>query len=231
MVKLSHGANRCYVFDIRTPNEKEKKEMATTSKTSNKKVIVTGDDINPTLFGSFAGVVGSSLEYEFKVWLEACDLMARNIVSVRGMKATLEKTFAEVGALPTLTTSSVAYWGKAKALYSLKGGQQYALKDLFRLAREAASANNGKKGALTFDKAIEGKTIAQVRGATPSQTAQKKKAHHKKGKGATDIKITDTESLAKTLIKAIEKGGKLSDSTLDALTEALNTLIMEEVAA
>ena len=195
------------------------------------KTIVTGDDINPSLYGSFAGVVGGSLEGEMKVWLEGCDLMARNIVSVRGMKATLEKTFVEVGVLPTLTTSSVAYWGKAHALYSLEGGKKYTLKDLLRLARETASANNGKKGAATFDKAIEGKTIDQVRKATPTQGAQKKKAHHKKGKGAKDVKITDTESLAKALVKAIEKGGKISDATLDALAEAINALMMEEVAA
>ncbi len=225
MVKFSH-ARRCgYLFDNRTVKKKDKK-MATT-----KKVIVTGDDINPTLDKAFSAVVGGSLESEMKVWLEGCDLMHRNIVSVRGMKATLEHTFATVGVLPTLTTSSVAYWGKAHALYMAKGGDKQTLKELLRLAREASSANNGKKGKPTFDKAIEGKSFDEIRNATPTQSAQKKKAHHKNGKGAKDVKITDTESLAKTLIKAIEKGGKISDATLDALADAINGLMMEEVAA
>ena len=209
------------------------KKTATTSKKNMKKVIVTGDDINPSLGKSFAGVVGGSLEGELKVWIEGCDLMARNIVSVRGMKATLENTFSTVGVLPTLTTSSVAYWGKAYALYLLEGGKDKTLKELLRLAREVASVNNGKKGAVTFDKAIEGKTVAQVRKATPSQGEQKKrKAHHNTGKPAKDIKITDTETLAKTLLKAIEKGGKISDATLEALADALNLLMVEgDVAA
>lgn len=204
-----------------------------TAKTSKKvtKVIVTGDAVNTTLENKFASVVGGSLEGEMKVWLEGVDLMARNIVSSRGMKATLEKTFAEVGVLPTLTTSSVDYWGKAHALYLLEGGKEKTLKELLRLAREGARANNGKKGAKTFDKAIEGKTFDEVRKATPTQADAKKKAHHKNGKGAKDIKITDTESLAKALVKAIEKGGKISDATLDALADAINGLMMEEVAA
>jgi hypothetical protein len=200
--------------------------MATTLKA--KKVIVTGDDINPALGKSFAGVVGGSLEGEMKVWLEGCDLMARNIVSVRGMKATLENTFNTVGVLPTLTTSSVAYWGKAFALRSLKGGETKTLKELLRLAREVASKNNGKNKALTFDKAIEGKTIEAVRKETPSASQQTRKAHHN-GKPAKDVKITDTETLAKALIKAINKGGKVSEATMDELIEVLNAITWEDV--
>jgi hypothetical protein len=193
-----------------------------------KKVVVTGDEINSTLGKAFAGVVGGSLEGELKVWLEGVDLMARNIVSVRGMKATLEDTFEKVGVLPTLTTSSVQYWGKAKALYDLDGGKNLTLKELLRLAREASSEFNGKEGKPNFAKAIEGKSVAQVRKATPSQGAQKRKAHHKDNKKGADkaqVEILDTETLAKTLIKAIEKGGEISDSTLEELVDALNSLI------
>jgi hypothetical protein len=197
--------------------------------TSSKKVVVTGDDINPTIGKAFAGVVGGSLEGELKVWLEGVSLMARGVVTVRGMKATLEDTFEKVGVLPTLTTSSVQYWGKAHALYTLEGGKAKSLKELLRLAREVSSANNGKDGAPTFAKAIEGKTLDAVRKATPTQGAQKKKAHHK-GEKVSTVKVS-AEELAQTLIKALAKGAKISDATLESLADALNALMVEDIAA
>lgn len=201
-----------------------------------KKIVITGDDVNPAIVKTFNAVVGGSLEGEMNAWLEGCDLMHRNIVSVRGMKASLEDTLENVGALPTLTTSSVAYWGKAYALRQLPGGEKKSLKELLRLAREAAAVFNGRKDEATgkksetFDKAIEGKTIEQVRKATPTQSQRKRVAHHNTG-NAKGAEITDTETLAKALVKAIEKGGKISDATLEALSVAVNSLIEKELAA
>lgn len=192
-----------------------------------KKVVVTGDDINPMLSSSFAGVVGGSLEGELKVWLVGVDLMARNIVSVRGMKATLEDTFERVGVLPTLTTSSVQYWGKAHALYLLEGGSSKTLKELLRLAREASSHFNGKDKKQTFAKAIEGKTIEAVRKATPTQGAQKRKAHHKGEK--VSVPSGGINELIKALDKALKgkRGGAINLEALEALAETINEVMFE----
>lgn len=203
---------------VKNPNSKHSQKLQ-----------VTGDEVNPTLEVMFENVVGGSLEGEFVVWLEGVHAMEKNLVSVRGMKATLDATFEKVGTLPTLTTSSVQYWGKAYAIFNLEGGKSLTLKELLRLAREASSHFNGKDKKKTFAKAIEGATAESLRKATPSQGAQKRKAStasNGKGKGKGSKVVEDTkasaEDLAKVLIKALEKGEKISEKTLDALTEAIN---------
>lgn len=203
--------------------------------TSSKKVIVTGDDINPTMDKAFAGVVGGSLESERLAWLEGCDLMARNVVSIRGMKATIENTHQNVGTLPTLTPASVQYWGKMKALHDIEGGSKKSLKELLRLAREVSAVANGKKGAPTFDKAIEGKTIEAVRKATPTAHAKRKAST------ASNTKVTDKKGKGEsvdTLIKALNtallegRGGKPTYEALEELANTINTYMydMEAVA-
>lgn len=216
--------------------------MATTTSkktvSSTKKMIVTGDEVNPTLEKSFGEIVGSSLDRERQVWLDGCDLMYRNIVSVRGMQATLEKVITEKGNLPTLTTSSVQYWGKAFELSQLKGGDKKTLKQLFQLARETSAfvnaTNKGKpkKEAKTFADLITGKSIDSVRLEVPTQGAVKKR------KPSTDkntkfTEKTDINGLIKALDKALsgKRGGKVDMKALEALADKINDIIFEDAQA
>lgn len=212
--------------------------MATTTK----KIIVTGDEVNPTLEKSFGEIVGSSLDREREVWLNGCDLMHRNIVSVRGMSATLEKVIAEKGNLPTLTPTGVQYWARAFELSQLKGGEKKTLKQLFQLARETASfvnaTNKGKpkKEAKTFAEMIEGKSIDSVRNEVPTQGEAKKTR-----KPSTDknTKFTEKSVHINDLVKALDKrlkSGKGKENKVDmalieALAETINALMFESEEA
>ena len=211
--------------------------MATTT---SKKIIVTGDDLNPALNKAFGDVVGSSLDKEMLVWLNGVDLMARGIVTVRGMQVTLENVITEKGNLPTLTTSSVQYWAKAYELRQLKGGEKKTLKQLFQLAREASAfvnaSNKGKpkKEAKSFSDVITGKTIEEVRSKVPTQGAVKKR------KASTDKNTKFTEkgvsinALIEALNKRLKSGKDKPDmKKLEALVETLNEIMFEgeEVAA
>jgi hypothetical protein len=207
--------------------------MATTTK----KIVVTGDDVNPVLDKAFSDVVGSSLDKETLVWLTGVDLMARNIVTVRGMQVTLEKVISEKGNLPTLTTSSVQYWAKAFELRKLAGGEKKTLKALFQLAREASAfvnasnKNKPKKDQKSFSDVITGKSIEAVRSAVPTQGEVKKR------KPSTDknTKFTEKGVHINDLIKALDKrlkSGKGKENkydikTLETLVETLNKIMFE----
>lgn len=204
---------------------------------STKKIVVTGDDLNPTLAKSFGEVVGSSLDSEMLVWITGCDLMARNIVTVRGMQVTLENVISDKGNLPTLTTSSVQYWGKALELRQLKGGEKKTLKSLFQLAREASAfvnaSNKGKKKdeQKTFADLIEGKSVEVIRTAVPTQGAVKKR----KPSTAKNTKFTEKSVHINDLIKALDKRlksgkgkeNKVDMSLIEALAETINALMFE----
>jgi hypothetical protein len=221
--------------------------MATTTSKkavqNTKKIIVTGDEVNPTLEKSFGEIVGKSLDSERQVWLNGCDLMARTIVSVRGMQATLEKVITEKGNLPTLTTSSVQYWGKAFELSQLKGGDKKTLKQLFQLARETSAhvnaTNKGKpkKETQTFADVITGKTIEAVRKDVPTQGAVKKRKPSTDKNTKYSDKAVHINDLVKALDKRLKSGkgkeNKVDMALIEALAETINAIMFEseEVAA
>jgi len=218
--------------------------MATTttkkSVPSTKKIVVTGDEVNPTLEKSFGEIVGKTLDSEKEVWLNGCDLLARNIVTVRGLSATIEKVIAEKGNLPTLTPTGVQYWARAFELYNLKGGEKKTLKQLFQLARETATfvntSNKAKsKGAekLSFEKAIEGKSFEAVRKDVPTQGQAKKTRKPSTAKNTKFTAKTDVNGLIKALEKALsdKRGGKVDMKALEALAEKINEIMFESEEA
>ena len=222
--------------------------MATTTSKkvvpSTKKTLVTGDAVNPLLLNAFEEIIGSSLSEEVTVWLTGVDLMARNIVTVRGMQVTLEKVISDKGNLPTLTTSSVQYWAKAYELRQLKGGEKKTLKALFQLAREASAfvnasnKNKPKAEAQTFASVIEGKSVDAVRAVVPTQGEVAKR------KPSTDknTKYTQKDVPLDALIKAVTKrlkSGKGKENKYDmnsllALSDVISEIVLKaegEVAA
>jgi len=213
--------------------------MATTTK----KIIVTGDDVNPVLDKAFSDVVGSSLDKETLVWLTGVDLMARNIVTVRGMQVTLEKVISEKGNLPTLTTSSVQYWAKAHELRKLAGGEKKTLKALFQLAREASAfvnasnKNKPKKDQKSFSDVITGKSVDAVRSAVPTQGEVKKRKPSTDKNTKYSDKAVHINDLVKALDKRLKSGkgkeNKVDMALIEALAETINAIMFEaeEVAA
>jgi hypothetical protein len=219
--------------------------MATTtakkSVPSTKKIIVTGDEVNPTMLGEFCEVVGSSLDREVQVWLTGCDLMARSIITVRGMQSTLEKVINEKGNLPTLTTSSVQYWGKALELRSLKGGEKKTLKALFQLARETSAfvnaTNKGKKKTehKSFADLITGKSIESVRQTVPTQGEVKKRKPSTDKNTKYSDKAVHINDLVKALDKRLKSGkgkeNKVDMALIEALAETINAIMFESEEA
>jgi uncharacterized protein Veg len=219
--------------------------MATTTSKkavqNTKKIIVTGDEVNPTMLGEFCEVVGSSLDREVQVWLTGCDLMARSIITVRGMQSTLEKVINEKGNLPTLTTSSVQYWGKALELRSLKGGEKKTLKQLFQLARETSSfvnaSNKGKKKTeqKSFADIITGKSIESVRQTVPTQGEVKKRKPSTDKNTKYSDKAVHINDLVKALDKRLKSGkgkeNKVDMALIEALAETINAIMFESEEA
>lgn len=201
--------------------------------TSKKQVIeVTGDAVNATVLKAFAGIVKGSLEGERKAWLEGVSLMARGIVTQKGMQETIKANIEENGSLPTLSVSSVQYWGRMKALEDLEGGSTFTLKELEKLARDL-SALESFKGAK-FLEGIKGKKVSALRKATPNHNATRAASTAKDTK-VTDKKGTPSqEEVAKKLLKAILDGkATISLETASALWDALADYVAggEEEAA
>lgn len=215
----------------------------TTSKkavSSTKKIVVTGDEVNPTMEKSLGEIVGKSLDSERQVWLDGCDLLHRNIVSGRGLTLTIEKVISEKGNLPTITSTGVQYWLRAFELSKLKGGDKQTLKQLFQLARELpafVNSTNKKlpKGAekLSFEKVIEGQTLTQVRQTVPTQGEAKKTRKPSTDKNTKFTAKTDVNGLIKALEKALsdKRGGKVDMKALEALAEKINEIMFESEEA
>lgn len=172
-----------------------------------------------------------NLAGEFEVYLEIDSLNEKGFLSVAGIRATLQEV-EKVGSAPSLKSDYAQQFPMVRELRKAKGAEGKTLKELFNLAVQ------GRKtfGTDTFaEKVAEGKTIATLAKAikvekekkaeTATRGVAKETADEKKASKVTP------ETLAVKLAEYLEKGGKLPDSILERLIDAVNIAMEEEEVA
>ncbi len=175
-----------------------------------------------------------NLAGEFEVYLEIDALNEKGLLSVAGIRATLQEV-EKVGSAPSLKSDYAQQFPMVREMRKLKGAEGKTLKELFNIAVQGRKAF-GTDGMA--DVVAESKTLAAVsksvkvekekkaaeaeaatRGAG-KQTADEKKA----GKSAKGEQ--SAEDVAKALTALIKKGeAHLTLATASALWEALSELI------
>lgn len=129
-----------------------------------------------------AGLVSTLNESAQVAWFEKAVTMLNNqVISVRGLKATIEKAQDSTWLKP----SHVPYFVTARALRSKSGGDKVALKKVITTVQDAKRAfGSAEKFAAAFDKASTFKAFAdsiparetKARGAGKETSAEKDNA-------------------------------------------------------
>jgi len=168
-----------------------------------------------------------NLEGEFKVYLEIDALNEKGLLSVNGIRATLQEV-EKVGSAPSLKSDYAQQFPIVREMRKMKGAENKTLKELFNLAVQ------GRKtfGTDTMtSKVAEAKTIAGLSKAvkvakdekaeTAKRGAGKETADEKKAGKAKQTPAT----LAIGLAEYLEKGGSLPEDILERLIDAVNLAI------
>ena len=173
-----------------------------------------------------------NLAGEFEVYLELDRLNAEGLLSVRGIRATLEEV-EKVGSAPSMRSDYAQQFPLVREMRKLKGAEGKTLKELFNLAVQGRKAfgTEGMADTVAGSKTLAGLSKAvkvekdkkaeesETRGAG-KETADEKKA----GKSAKGEQ--SAEDVAKALTALIKKGeAHLTLATANALWEALSDLI------
>lgn len=132
------------------------------SKSKSGKVVSNLDVVNVDLKASFEAVV--NLEAEVAVYEKAVGMLNSGLISVRGLKATIEASM-EKGALPTIKPSTAQYFALSSKVREKEGGKSKALKEVINTAIQAKRA--WKKDAV--EKIESAKTYAELVKSIPSQ--------------------------------------------------------------
>lgn len=192
---------------------------------------VNVDSANLALASKLQGTL--NLEGEFEVYLEIDALNEKGMLSVAGIRATLQEV-EKVGSAPSLKSDYAQQFPLVRELRKIKGAEKKTLKELFNLAVQGRKTFGtdtmtekvaGSKSLTTLSKDIkeekEKKAQEKTRGAG-KETADEKKA----GK-------LDPKKVAVSLAKFLEDGGKLPADILERLIDAVNIAIegSEEIAA
>lgn len=130
------------------------KTTATPSKSKNGKVTSSLDQVSSVLVADFTKIVGGSLPAELKVFEKSAKMLEARKISVRGLKATIEKA-NEIGALPTIKPSHAQDFVVAMKVRSLDGGKDQTLKTILNTAHQAKKTFNGKDGQMKLEEALD----------------------------------------------------------------------------
>jgi len=141
------------------------------------KVISSKDAINESLVSDFASIL--NLQGELNWYEKAVSMLNTGTISVRGLKATIEKA-EEVGTAPTLRGSQVQYFVDSADVRKLEGAKAQTLKVILNTTIQAKRAY--KKDFSV--KLSEAQTFAQFVRAIPSQ-GERAKAGRKAKAGET----------------------------------------------
>lgn len=167
-----------------------------TTKTKATKAVSSLDAINEGLRQDFESIV--NLDAELKVFERAVSMLNAGSISVRGLKATIEKA-QEKGALPTIKPSTAQYFANASKVRSLKGGDNKALKDVLNVTIQGKRAF-GKEFSEKLESA---ESFAQFANSIPSQ-GERAKAGRKSAKPEA-VTADAVISLALGLWKDLDK--------------------------
>jgi hypothetical protein len=193
-------------------------KSATTSKAKKSKsgtVNSSLDQISVALVSDFEKIVGGSLPAEFKVFAKACGLLSEGQISVRGLKASIEKA-NEIGALPTIKPSHAQEFVIARRIQALAGGENATLKVLLNTAHQAKKHFNGKDGKVNIAEALDFvQTFADLVDSIPSQGEKaKRKARTEGDKVKKEAKPATLEQIIKALGSELKKKPVLKGQAL-----------------
>jgi hypothetical protein len=132
----------------------ESKKM-TKAKTS--KATSNFDAVDVELEREFSAIPAGSLDAELAVWLKMAGKISAGLLTVKGAKATIAKV-EEIGALPSVASSSAQYTLQALAVRNLSGGENQALKTVINVAVQGMRK---LKKDLFAEKMAEAKSFAQ----------------------------------------------------------------------
>lgn len=147
------------------------------TKSKNGKVTSSKDAINESLVKDFSSIL--NLEAEINFFEKAVLMLNTGVISVRGLKATIEKA-EEVGTAPTIRISQVQYFVDSAEVRKLEGAKSQSLKAILNATIQAKRAYKKDFSA----KLAEAQTFAQFVRAIPSQ-GERAKAGRKESKGET----------------------------------------------
>lgn len=189
------------------------------------------DSANLTLAEKLQGTL--NLEGEFAVYLEIDALNEKGLLSVAGIRATLQEV-EKVGSAPSLKSDYAQQFPIVRELRKKKGAEKKTLKELFNLAVQGRKTFG--TDAMT-EKVAESKSLSSL--ATAVKVEKEKKAEAKTrgaGKETADEKKAgklNPAKVAQSLIKYLEEGGKLPADILESLIDAVNLAIeaSEDIAA
>ena len=200
------------------------------SASKNGKVTSSKDAINESLVKDFSAIL--NLEAEINFYEKAVSLLNSGAISVRGLKATIEKA-EEVGTAPTIRISQVQYFVDSAEVRKLEGGKIQTLKSILNATIQAKRAYK-KDFSLRLQ---EASTFAQFVRAIPTQ-GERAKAGRKASEGETlanldayvslfmgakdldDLSIQNHEQFADfcKFVTALVKAHKANHPTVKALS-------------
>ena len=141
------------------------------------KVISSKDAVNDSLVSDFTSIL--NLQGELNWYEKAVSMLNAGVISVRGLKATIEQA-ERTGTAPTLRASQVQYFADSAEVRKLEGGKNAPLKAILNTTIQAKRAYKKDFAA----KLAEAKTFAQFVNAIPSQ-GERAKAGRKAKAGET----------------------------------------------
>lgn len=171
-----------------------------------------------------------NLEGEFAIYLEIDSLNEKGFLSVAGIRATLQEV-EKVGSAPSLKSDYAQQFPIVREIRKMKGAEKKTLKELFNLAVQGRKALGTPAMA---GKVAEVKTLSALSTAVTKAKEEKETATRGAGKETADEKKAGKvtpETLAVKLAEYLEKGGKLPDSILERLIDAVNIAMEEEEVA
>ena len=119
------------------------------------------NDLDVVLAGELAKCVGD-VALERVWWAKAKAEVLGGRLSVRGLKATIEKVENDLGSAPTVKASTSQYFQDSFKVEALEGGADAPLKDILNATIQATRKLGGRgKDGATFDEFLGGvKTFA-----------------------------------------------------------------------
>ena len=155
------------------------------SASKNGKVISSKDAVNDSLVSDFTSIL--NLQGELNWYEKAVSMLNAGVISVRGLKATIEQA-ERTGTAPTLRASQVQYFADSAEVRKLEGGKNAPLKAILNTTIQAKRAYKKDFSA----KLSEAKTFAQFVSAIPSQGERAKAG--RKGKVVGDGTLANLDA-------------------------------------
>ena len=199
----------------------------TQAKAKTSKAVSNFDGVDVELEREFSAIPAGSLDAELAVWLKMAGKISAGLLTVKGAKATISKV-EEIGALPSVASSSAQYTLQALAVRNLQGGDAQPLKVVINVAVQGMRK---LKKDLFAEKIGEAKSFAQfakvVEDApkpTRAESSKESGAEDEDGEITADSVIALAFGLWVELedltIHEIEKAEKFANALAVALTNS-----------